>query len=210
MNKPVHIPRQFDYRGLDKEMRSHLEKHAISIKKSLLSIKTSVVEVGRSLLEVRELLPRRFNHWVQSNCDFSVRTAELFMNSARFADEHKQLASKVSSTALYLLSAPRLDNQVRQRVVETIEKTGASSTNEIRDLLRREKALPTNGVHRDVKSEDDASSSIDELASILLGGLAETDLARVRTIVSAINTGLFPVLAAALNQSTVSEMQVDH
>ena len=191
---------KFDYGGLDEKTRSRLRSEETAICKDLLQIKTAAVDIGNRLIEIKTLIPQRFGAWVRGRCDFTERSAELFMSAAKFAASHKAVAERVNQTALYALAAPRLDDSVRRRVVKAIESGKASSSKEIQALIRTEKrasAPPVVDGGGD-RVDDGVQAAVQELAAILTGSLPATDLERVRTILVSIATSRFLRLAAEL------------
>lgn len=201
MTKPVpSIKSQFDYSGLDEQVRSRLKAEEAAICEDLMQIKTSAVTLGNRLIEIKALIPKRFGAWVRARADFTERAAELFMSAARFAAEHKVVAERVNQTALYALAAPRLDEAVRRRVIKAIESGKVNSSSEIRGLIRQEKRAAdspmANGGGDQV--DDGVQAAVQELAAILTGSLPETDLERVRAILVSIATTRFLHLAAEL------------
>jgi len=199
MQKSVSVSQPtFDYEGFDAETRRQLESEAAAIRKNLLQVKTSAIQLGQRLLKVKALLPRRFGEWVGSHCDFSPRTAELFMRAAEFADGHASIAEKVSQTALFQLSAPRLDENLRRRLVDAVESGEAVSSAQIKKLIHRESAKPNASEEADVNEGYQTPQAFLEIASILIGGLAEPDLERVRSILASLDNEPIANLAVAL------------
>lgn len=199
MSKPIPAVRPiFDYRDIDQETRRHLQDEAFAIRGDLTRIKTSAIEVGRRLLAVKPLLARRFGEWVPANCDFSARTAELFMSAAKFAEEHKVIAGKVSQTSLFYLAAPKLNAHVRQYVIEAVEKGDAVSSAEIKALIRVEK-MKAGASDEAAPQEEEVPQAILEFASILIGALPDNDLERVRSLAASIDDVAFSQLAIALD-----------
>ena len=191
----------FDYKGIDAETQRLLESEAAAIRKNLLQVKTSAIQLGHRLLKVKALLPRRFGEWVRSHCDFSPRTAELFMRAAEFADGHASIAQKLSQTALFHLSAPRLDEDLRRRLVDAVETGEVASSTEIKKLIRRESEKTNASKGADADQGYQTPQALVELVSILIGGLAEPDLERVRSIAASLENEPMANLAVALASS---------
>lgn len=190
----------FDSSGLDEKTRSRLRAEEAAICKDLLQIKTAAVDIGNRLTEIKALIPKHFGAWVRARCDFTERSAELFINAARFAAEHKVVADRVNQTALYALAAPRLNDAVRRRVIKAIESGKVNSSSEIRGLIRQEKkaADPPVVDGGGDQVDDHIQGAVQEIASILIGSLPESDLGRVHTLLVSIATHRFLHLAAEL------------
>ena len=192
MSKNSPVPLTFDYKGLDTETRRQLEREAAAIRKHLFQVKTSAIQLGHHLLKVKALLPRRFGEWVGSNCDFTSRTAELFMRAAEFAESHESIAQKVSQTALFQISAPRLGDEVREKLVDAVEKGEVRSSAEIKEVIARQ------SIKSDGRGQGEAEGALLEIASILIENLAETNLDRVRSLASSLEKTSVASLANAL------------
>ena len=187
----------FDYGGIEPEICARLEQEAARIRKRLFTAKRAAIEIGERLLQVKDLLPHgRFLEWVLLNCDFDPHTAQNFMNAARFARDHVKVARKLSQTGLFMLAAPRLDEGIRQRVIEAVERGEAASSSRIRALIKKERTPAA----EPASDADGVAAGITELVSILVGGLAQADLERVLSIVSSTDAD-FSRLAAALAEN---------
>ena len=190
----------FDDSGLDEKTRSRLRAEEVAICKGLLQIKTAAVDIGNRLIEIKTLIPKHFGAWVRQRCDFTERSAEHFMNAARFAAAHKAVAERVNQTCLYALAAPKLDEAVRRRVIKSIESGKVNSSSEIQALIRQEKkaADPPVVDGGGDQVDDQTQEAVQEIASILIGSLPESDLGRVHTLLVSIATHRFLHLAAEL------------
>ena len=190
----------FDYGAVDIETRRKLEKKASAIQRRALLGTRAYLEVGRHLLEVKGLLPHgSFGGWVEAHCVFTAHTATNLMNAARFADEHKDLPP-LDHTSLVLLSAPRLEPPLRDRLIKAVQ-AGMTSPTELRAVIKSEKARSVVASKDEVDRDDDAMT---ELVSILVGGLAEADLGRVRAIIAGLR-GSFERLSELLSRNGVTE-----
>jgi Protein of unknown function (DUF3102) len=189
----------YDYPGVDPQIRERVEKEEVEICQNLITAKHAAIKIGERLLQVKQLLPHgHFGRWVRARCDFTEHTASNFMNAAAFAARHKKL-TKISQTGLFLLAAPRLDENIRQRVIEAVEAGSVRSTTEIRALIHKETVATASPAYRSEKTNDadNVGAPIIEFASILIGALSQADLDRVVSIVSTA-AGTFDQLADAL------------
>ncbi len=180
--------------GLDTQTLRRLEKTAAAIRRSLLAGTRSYLEVGRQLIEAKVMLPHgHFAQWVADNCGFTLHSAQNFMNAASFVEKRRELDG-LDQTAIILLSAPRLDPTIRERVIEAI-KGGMTKTKAIQQMVKMEKEATNPNRGLSDESEENVSPQLRELASIIVGGLAESDLDRVRSIIDGIHE---PVSCLAL------------
>lgn len=193
----------YEYEGIDPQTRTHLENQANAIRKKLLITKRAVIEIGERLLQVKAILPHgHFGRWVVAHCDFTLHTAKNFMNAAEFANKHKNL-SKISQTGLFLLAAPKLNEEIRRRVIQAVETGAATSSTEIRQLIHKEKVEANFGSEKKGNGTDDDVRVI-EFASILIGALPQPDLDRVLSIASSAKVTL-DRLADALRSNLPTE-----
>lgn len=185
----------FDYAGLDAPTRRQLEKNAASIRRNVAQGTRAFLEIGRQLLEVKALLPHgSFSRWVEANCQFGQHSAQNFMHAAAFARQHEELA-ELDQTAIILLAAPRLDEAVRGRAIEAV-RGGVTTAKGIRRFLKNER-MAARSPREDRLDHD---PNLREFVSILLSGLSEADLGRVRMIVSGIEAS-FEDLATMLHST---------
>lgn len=189
----------FDYASLDSDTRRRLEKKAAVIRRNLLNGTRTYLEIGRQLLEVKLLLPHgEFGRWVEANCNFTTHSAQNFMNAAEFVGKHKEL-SGLDQTAIILLSAPRLDEVVRGRVIEAVQG-GMTTAKAIRQMIKDERQAVTPRQDKPPEGEEDLCPALREFASILVSGLSESDFDRVRSIVAGLD-GSFVEFAILLNSA---------
>ena len=90
---------------------------------------TSIIEIGRRLLEAKQCLPHgKWGEWLQSEAEFSERTAQNFMRIAREYQNPQTLADmgNSASKALLLLSLPPEERE--DFVAEAHEIGGESKT----------------------------------------------------------------------------------
>jgi len=198
MPKTLPASLTFDYKGAMQKLCGSSSAKSPPSARTYCRLRRSAIQLGHHLLKVKALLPRRFGEWVRVNYDFSSRTAELFMRAAEFAQSHESVAQKVSQTALFELSAPRLGDEVRQRLVHAVETGQVISSAQIKGLIRREPRKSGGSEGADADRGCQPPLALLELASILIGGLAEADLVRVRLIAASIEKEPISTLAVAL------------
>lgn len=105
---------------------------------------TSIIEIGKRLLEAKQCLPHgKWGDWLQSEAEFSERTAQNFMRIAREYQNPQMLADmgNSASKALLLLSLPP---EEREGFVAEAHEVGGESktaaemtTKEMEELLKQ-------------------------------------------------------------------------
>lgn len=120
------------------------------------------------------------------------------MRAAEFSEGHASIAQKLSQSALFHLSAPRLEEDLRRRLVDAVETGEVSSSTQIKKFIRRESAKTNASEGTDADQGYQTPQALLELASILIGGLAEPDLERVRSIAASLENERMANLAVAL------------
>jgi hypothetical protein len=128
--------------GVDEEVAAFLDQAAARIKHRGAKLVLLVVETGHDLLDAKRLLIVRgeFKRWVESEFDFTFRTAESWMNAALFADEHPDLVDKLHATMLYKLAAPKIPEVVKERLIAEIRaKKPPRTIKEVERLIEEAK-----------------------------------------------------------------------
>lgn len=128
------LQKGYDYSSLDTETRNSVIRHAEAIKFRTQRVVEDIIEIGKSLLEVKAQLPHgAFGNWLKSEFDWSEDTASNFMNvSKRFPQIPN--GSEFAPKALYLLSAKKVSDEVRQEALR-VAKTGEKITPERAKML---------------------------------------------------------------------------
>lgn len=83
----------------------------------------NILEIGRRLLEVKPLLGHGvFGAWIRTECGFSERTANRYMNAAK-AFRNSDTVSEISISVMHALSSPKLDDVSRREILESAKDT---------------------------------------------------------------------------------------
>jgi hypothetical protein len=85
----------------------------------------------------RDPRPRPIRHWVQSECRFSLRSAENYIRASVFASERFATVANLSPSILYLLSAKNAPPEV---VSEVLARAANVSYAEVTRMFRAAKA----------------------------------------------------------------------
>lgn len=78
-------------------------------------------DTGRDLIAAHEKLKGRFIAWVEAEFGMTARTAQLYVQAARFAAERYEIISHLPPTTLYKLSAPSTPDEIKTAVVADLE-----------------------------------------------------------------------------------------
>jgi hypothetical protein len=109
----------FDYGTLDPEAAGIVRGAAERIRATMAR---TVPEIGRELLRAKGVLPYgRFTAWAEAEVGMNARTAEHYMQTARFLDGKPESVSVLPPTVLYALSAPTAPAELVQEVVAAVE-----------------------------------------------------------------------------------------
>src|SRR5271168_1487011 len=100
------VVRRFDYGSVSSEHARTLKRARGDIHLQMSTAAKAIVEIGRQLLIVKALLDRgQFVQWVETECVFSLRSAENYLRVARFVDEKNATVANLPPATLYLISA---------------------------------------------------------------------------------------------------------
>lgn len=99
------------------------------------------IETGRDLIKAKALLPHGgFGPWLKDNFNWSVSTAQSFMNAARLADEAPAV-EKLAPSAVMALSAPNTPNTVKAEVIADIGEGKLATAKEIKAKIAEAKPV---------------------------------------------------------------------
>jgi hypothetical protein len=128
----------FDYGSLPPETQDALRLAAVDTRSSLNRAGSMVGEAGRKLIAAKAMLTARgqFGAWVKAELGFEERSAENYMNAARFMDGKPKELSGLPNDLLYQLGAPSAPADVVQMVVASAEAGTLMPVREVRVRLR--------------------------------------------------------------------------
>ena len=110
----------FDYEALDQEDRIVVQQRTVEIHDLVRKTAESVVQIGAKLAEVQQRLSGRFTDWLESEFNWSERTAYNYIAVWQKFGNQKSIA-KIANSALYLLSAPGTPETARRAAIEMAE-----------------------------------------------------------------------------------------
>lgn len=151
---------QFDYQQLNYQKREQIQKLTVDIKNRLRRCAKDIVEIGNDLCIIKqELQHGQFRSWLKAEFDWSVSTANKFMQvSKQFKPEDLETI-EIAPSALYILAAPSTPDQVRSQALKQAKQGNPVTFSFAKQLLQENKAAengcrPTENNHKaDVPKE---------------------------------------------------------
>jgi Protein of unknown function (DUF3102) len=116
-------PAPFNYDRLTTAVAQDLRDRAARIRQSIANTMPVIIAIGNELLAAKEKLDHgQFSDWVQDEVGIQTRTAQNYMNAARFAAAHKsEIVSHLHPAAVYQLAAPSTPPRVVNAVLDRVE-----------------------------------------------------------------------------------------
>jgi hypothetical protein len=115
-------------------LSAQCQRHAEAIRVLGKRIARDIIEIGERLIEVKGALPHgAWLPWIDAEFGWSQQTARNFMDVAdRFGSLKSQDIGDftIEASALYALSGPKVDQQLREAVVEAAQSTGKITVEE--------------------------------------------------------------------------------
>jgi len=94
------------------------------------------VEIGRELLRVKASLPHGvFLKWVETACEFKIRTAQDLMKLAREAESNTKLVALMVPSTLRLLLSKSTPPAVRSKILTRVEDGERISRNQVQSEI---------------------------------------------------------------------------
>jgi hypothetical protein len=129
----------FNYDLLETKLADKVRTAADRIRERIKKTVQDIIAVGNDLLAVKEVLPHgQFLPWLKAEFGWSERSAQNFMSvaekfkSAKIADLH------IQPSAAYLLAAPSVPDEAREKA-EAGEEVTLAAAKEIVAEVRRKK-----------------------------------------------------------------------
>lgn len=125
----------FDYTQFDNVTSQFLQGEAGKIKGLLTQTIESIVEIGSSLIEVKKSLQHgQYRQWLHSEFEMSIRTADNFTRVARCFNDANFSELDIAKSALYLLAAPSVPDEVREEALD-IAKNERLSQRKAKEII---------------------------------------------------------------------------
>ncbi|WP_284946725.1 hypothetical protein [Acidisoma cladoniae] len=123
----------FSYAALDPSVASMARKAADDIRQSQ---KSFLADIGKALLAVKAGMTHgMFGAWLDAEFRMGARTAENYMNAAKFLEGKSETVSLLPPTAVYALAAKDADPIVVAEVLAEAEAGAVLSASVVRDRL---------------------------------------------------------------------------
>lgn len=141
----------FNYDLLETKLADKLRNAADRIRERVKKTVEDIIEVGNDLLAVKEALPHgQFLPWIKAEFGWSERTAQNFMSVAEQFKSAKIADLPIQPSAAYLLAAPSVPDEARQKAVEKAEAGEEITFAEAKEIVAearkkkrpRKKAIP--------------------------------------------------------------------
>ncbi len=112
----------FNYDQLETKLADKVRNAADRIRERIKKTVEDIIEVGNELLAVKDTLPHgQFLPWLRAEFGWSERSAQNFMGVAEKFKSAKIADLPIQPSAAYLLAAPSVPDEARQKAVEKAE-----------------------------------------------------------------------------------------
>lgn len=186
----------FDYSTLPLSAAEFLKAQLHRIRRQTA---ISIISIGKDLIAAKHYLSHGlFVHWVEAEVGIPARTAQGYMQVARWLEHKSATVALLPPSVLYLLSSPRTPRELIADVLRRVESGEQVSLPTIRKELTRlraenygQKVSDTDIVQskarwkrrgRSVVAE--RAASLQRAVAILARGLSVTDFAEVQQILT--------------------------
>jgi hypothetical protein len=108
----------FYYGSLPLEKAQTLRKCGARIRKKMGQAISSIIDIGCELIAAKKALGHgAFGDWVESECGFTMRTAQNYMKASRLAHKYESV-SYLSAATLYRMCSRRIPAELLHKVIE--------------------------------------------------------------------------------------------
>lgn len=142
----------FNYDLLETKLADKVRNAADRIRERVKKTVEDIIEVGKDLLAVKEALAHgQFLPWIKAEFGWGERTAQNFMSVAEQFKSAKIADLPIQPSAAYLLAAPSVPDEARQKAVEKAEAGEEITFAAAREIVaearkkkrpRRQKTIP--------------------------------------------------------------------
>ncbi len=142
---------RFNYDLLETKVADKVRNAADRIRERIKKTVEDIIEVGNDLLAVKEALPHgQFLPWLRAEFGWSERSAQNFMSVAEKFKSAKIADLPIQPSAAYLLAAPSVPDEAREKAVEKAEAGEEITFAAAREIVaearkkrpRRQKTIP--------------------------------------------------------------------
>jgi hypothetical protein len=132
-----------DLAAVAERIRARLQRHV-----------KDMVAIGADLLVVKAKLPHgEFGSWLDREFGLGVRTAQLYMRAAEWAEGKSEIISQIPPPAIRLLSAPTTPEPIQNEVVEAIRAGAAVNYREVEEQIREHRANAAQAKREQLRKE---------------------------------------------------------
>jgi hypothetical protein len=116
---PIKVGRAaFDYASLAADDAEFLRKWATRIRQGIKSTVEAICDIGVQLCGAKQMLGHgQFVQWVESECGFSLRSAQNYMRASEFAADKNATIARLPPATVYSLSAKNTPPEVVSEVM---------------------------------------------------------------------------------------------
>jgi gas vesicle protein len=142
----------FNYELLEAKLADKVRTAADRIRERVKKAVEDIIEVGNDLLAVKEALPHGpFLPWLKAEFGWGERSAQNFMSVAEKFKSAKIADLPIQPSAAYLLAAPSVPDEAREKAVEKAEAGEEITFAAAREIVaearkkkrpRRQKTMP--------------------------------------------------------------------
>jgi hypothetical protein len=128
----------FDYTGFAPALVDDLRATSESIRKSIHKSLAKIVAIGNELIFANDKIEHgSFVPWVEKEIGIPIRTAQNYMNAARFAAEHKnEIISFLPPTTIYRLAAPGVPAEIVDHVLARAQAGEIVTDTVVRETIK--------------------------------------------------------------------------
>lgn len=126
----------FRYEQFPQDKAQTLRDSATRIRGHVRTATAAIIEIGRELISTKRYLDHgEFTEWVETECGFSVRSAENYMRAADFAAGRNATVSLLRPATVYRLARKSTPPEVVTAVIESLEAGRVPTDCEIAVML---------------------------------------------------------------------------
>jgi hypothetical protein len=207
------IQQVFDYRELTEESRSFVKERALLIHDAAKKTAQGIILIGQWLSEVKERLGHGgWMRWLNAEFGWSWDTADRFIRVYENLKIRNLRNLEIDISALYLITAPKTPEPVRQEVIERAQSgepmTRAKAV-EVLEQYRQRAEVPTPGVARQIAIGTGVPTLATNNTYVLpMSKEAEADIGREQELIRGLysaageiaNAGISPADMAVLGE----------
>jgi hypothetical protein len=123
----------FDYTALSEDLASVARSIAERIRTRM---RASIADTGCDLIEIKDQMPHgAFGRWIDAEFQMSERSAQNYMNAAKFLEGKTATVADLPPAVIYALAAPSAPSDVVAEIVAAAEAGEMPAAREIKGKL---------------------------------------------------------------------------